>query len=226
MPKRFLRPLLIVEFLIALQVFYTMWSQVGGQYHLDLMFWPWKLVIGVLAAGLITGITASILANDGEITRRALMLGSLLLVTLGTAGIVTYYYHLNEPTEQQDEEDDQPAKVSNIRDHARGYTIRRVRSGRGLLPGLAGLAAADHRQTFLAAESFLKLRHVRDCPIHAVPRNRVRVGLRLQPFDFGCRVLAPDLTKSQKELLRLVVSAQRRESLAAQIIHESQPGET
>ncbi len=120
MPKRFLRPLLIVEFLIALQAFYSLWSQVGGQYHLDLMFWPWKLGIGIAAAGLITGITASILANDGEMTRRTLMLGSLLLVTLGTAGIVTYYYHLNEPTEQQDEEDDQPAKVSNI-----GYTLIR-----------------------------------------------------------------------------------------------------
>jgi hypothetical protein len=113
MHKRFLRPLLIVEFLIALQVFYTLWSEVGGQYHLDLMFWPWKLGIGVAAAGLIVAITASILEEDGEIGRRTLILGSLLLVTLGTAGIVTYYYHLNEPTDQQGDEDE-PAKISRI----------------------------------------------------------------------------------------------------------------
>jgi hypothetical protein len=113
MHNKFLRPLLIVEFLIAIQVFFTLWSQVGGQYHLDLMFWPWKLGLGLAGAGLIVGITAAIVKADGEITRRALLLGSLLLVTLGTAGIVTYYYHLNEPTEQQDEEDE-PAKISQV----------------------------------------------------------------------------------------------------------------
>jgi hypothetical protein len=113
MHNRFLRPLLIVEFLIAIQVFFTLWSQVGGQYHLDLMFWPWKLGLGLAGAGLIVGITAAIVKAEGEITRRALLLGSLLLVTLGTAGIVTYYYHLNEPTEQQDDEDE-PAKISSV----------------------------------------------------------------------------------------------------------------
>jgi hypothetical protein len=113
MHNKFLRPLLIVEFLIAIQVFFTLWSQVGGQYHPDLMFWPWKLGLGLAGAGLIVGITAAIVKADGEITRRALLLGSLLLVTLGTAGIVTYYYHLNEPTEQQDEEDE-PAKISQV----------------------------------------------------------------------------------------------------------------
>jgi hypothetical protein len=113
MHNKLLRPLLIVEFLIAIQVFFTLWSQVGGQYHLDLMFWPWKLGLGLAGAGLIVGITAAIVKADGEITRRALLLGSLLLVTLGTAGIVTYYYHLNEPTEQQDEEDE-PAKISQV----------------------------------------------------------------------------------------------------------------
>ena len=132
MHKRFLRPLLIVEFLLALQVFFTLWSQVGGQYHLDLMFWPWKLGIGLAAAAFIVAITADIVKNDGEISRRALMYSSLLLVTLGIAGIVTYYYHLNEPTDQQDEDDNEPAKISNI-----------VLPER--LPRPAGLSAADHR---------------------------------------------------------------------------------
>lgn len=133
MHNRLLRPLLIVEFLIAIQVFFTLWSQVGGQYHLDIMFWPWKLGISIAAALLITAITASIIRHDGEITRRALMFGSLLLVTLGIAGIVTYYYHLNEPTDQQqDDDEDEPAKISAIVQPEP-------------LPRLAGLSSTYHR---------------------------------------------------------------------------------
>ena len=45
-----LRPLLILEFLIAIEAIFTLWSQVGGQYHLDLMYWPWKFGLSVGAA--------------------------------------------------------------------------------------------------------------------------------------------------------------------------------
>jgi hypothetical protein len=113
MPNRFLRPLLIVEFLIAIEAIFTVWSEVGGQYHLDLMFWPWKLGIGAACAGLIVGITANLVQNDGQITRRALWFCSLLIAVIITAGVVTYYYHLNEPVDQQDEDqDDEPAKIT------------------------------------------------------------------------------------------------------------------
>ena len=53
MPSRFIRPLLVLEFLLAVQVWLTLWSEVGGQYHLDLMFWPWKFGLTVAAAALI-----------------------------------------------------------------------------------------------------------------------------------------------------------------------------
>jgi hypothetical protein len=111
MPKHYLRPLLIVEFLIAIQVVFTIWSQVGGQYHLDLMFWPWKLGLGLAAPALIVAITASLLGAEGRISRRVLMLCSLLILVFAAAGVVTYYYHLNEPVEQQ-ESDDEPTRLS------------------------------------------------------------------------------------------------------------------
>ena len=69
MDNRLLRPLLIVEFLIAVQAIFTIWSEVGGQYHLDLMFWPWKLGIGLASAALIVAITANLVRNEGRITR-------------------------------------------------------------------------------------------------------------------------------------------------------------
>jgi len=108
MPPKLLRPLLVVEFLIALQVVFTFWSQVGGQYHLDLMYWPWKLGVGLLAALLITSITAALVKSDGKVTGRIYLLASLLLATIAIAGGVTYYYHLNEPDDQDDQDDAQP----------------------------------------------------------------------------------------------------------------------
>src|SRR5882724_3413697 len=100
MPPRFLRPLLIFEFLVALQVVFTCWSQIGGQYHLDLMFWPWKLGLGGAAALLITAISADLVRADGAVRKRVWLYGLLLLVTITVAGLVTYYYHLNEPTDE------------------------------------------------------------------------------------------------------------------------------
>src|SRR5438105_6664416 len=109
MRNSLLRPLLILEFLIAIQAIFTIWSQVGGQYHLDLMFWPWKLGLSVGAAALIVGITSNLAHNSGAVTRRAMLLFSLLIVVLALAGVVTYYYHLYEPTDQEDQQDE-PAK--------------------------------------------------------------------------------------------------------------------
>ena len=132
MHNKLLRPFLIVEFLIAIPAVFSLWSEVGGQYHLELMFWPWKLGLALAAAGLIVAATANIIQHDGEITRRAILFGSLLIVTFAVAGIVTYYYHLNEPVDQDEDQGDDPPKISLLRP-----------SGR--LPGLAGLPSPDHR---------------------------------------------------------------------------------
>ncbi len=112
MRHRLLRPLLIVEFLIAIQAVFTFWSQVRGQYHLDLMFWAWKFGLSVGAAALIVAITASLVRSGGAITRRAVMLGSVLIAVLVVAGMVTYYYHLYEPADDDDQPDDEPAKIT------------------------------------------------------------------------------------------------------------------
>jgi hypothetical protein len=131
MHNRLLRPLLIVEFLLAVQTVFTLWSQVGGQYHLDLMFWPWKLGISVVSAGLIVAITANLIQNDGQITGRAILFGSFLIATFVVAGMVTYYYHMNEPPDD-DDQDDEPATISRIIDRPES-------------PYAARIAAAHHR---------------------------------------------------------------------------------
>ena len=113
MSNNVLRPLLVVEFLVAIEVVFTFWSEVGGQYHLDLMFWPWKLGIALVAATLVVGITANLARHEGSVTRRALLLFSLLIATAIAAGVVTYYYHLNEPTDD-DDDDDQPRVTKTL----------------------------------------------------------------------------------------------------------------
>jgi hypothetical protein len=208
MPNRLLRPLLIVEFLIALEAIFTVWSEVGGQYHLDLMFWPWKLGIGVASAGLIVAITANLIHHDGEITRRALMFCSFLIVVFAVAGVVTYYYHVNEPVDQDEDQDDAPAKISQV---VTPETFEhRLPYGRGSeeLPGAAGLAVTHHGQALLTAECFLELGHVRHSSIYTEARDGMGVGLGLETLDFGSGVFAPDLSETEIELLLLVEPTQ------------------
>jgi hypothetical protein len=113
MPHPLLRALLVFEFLVAIEAVFTFWSQVGGQYHLDLMFWPWKFGVSVVAALLITGITAALAGSGGAVTRRIWLLGVLLIAIMATAALVTYYYHLNEPLDQ-DDSGDQTAITRNF----------------------------------------------------------------------------------------------------------------
>lgn len=92
-------------FLVAIQTVFTFWSQVGGQYHLDLMFWPWKFVLSVIMAGLITAMAAS--------PWRRRLLASLLIIVMVIAGTVTYYYHVNEPDDEGEQSDEQQTQLMN-----------------------------------------------------------------------------------------------------------------
>jgi hypothetical protein len=146
MPNRILRALLIVEFLLAVQVLSSFWAEVGGQYHLELMFWGWKLGLNLLAAALIVAITACVARAESSLPRRLWIYAGLLLATLAVAGLVTYYYHLNEPSDDQDDgQQDQPATQSTTAD---------------VLPDPARLLAAHHGLTGFAAERRLELGHI------------------------------------------------------------------
>jgi len=111
---RLLRAFLIFEFLIAIKAIFTFWSQVGGQYHLDLMFWPWKFGVSVAAALCVTGMTAGLARSGGAMTRKVWVLGALLIVTIAIAGCVTYYYHLNEPADEEETDDTAPTVTRNF----------------------------------------------------------------------------------------------------------------
>jgi hypothetical protein len=93
-----------VEFLIALIAILNVWSEVGGQGHLDLM--PWHIKLGCVfgLAWCSVRFTAGIVEQGNIWTRRTIAwLAGILLFGIAMGGI-TYYYHLHEEPEDDDED--------------------------------------------------------------------------------------------------------------------------
>ncbi len=100
-----LRVAYAIEYLIALIATFTVWSQVVGQGHLDLMAWYWKLGLSACIAYAIVRATISAAEQERAWNSRVLRwLGVLLALALACAA-VTYYYHLYEPADEEEEED-------------------------------------------------------------------------------------------------------------------------
>ena len=96
MPPNLLRLAYISEFLLAVVSILMLWTQVGGQGHLDLMPWYTKL-------GLTTGLalmtvlgTASAVAHERAWNAKTIACVLIALVLTGAMAGVTYYYHLHE----------------------------------------------------------------------------------------------------------------------------------
>jgi len=96
MPPFSLRLAYVSEFLIAILSVLTLWSQVGGQDHLDLMPWYTKLLLTVALSTSIVMATASAVAHERAWNAKTLAC-LLLVLFFGLAMVgVTYYYHLHE----------------------------------------------------------------------------------------------------------------------------------
>ena len=100
MLQRLLPVLYAIEFLLTLIAVYTVWGELGGQDYLDYMPWYWKAGIGFTTAVAAVRLTAGI-AVAGPASRRRITLWVLLLAVLAIcAGLVTYYYQVNEPDQE------------------------------------------------------------------------------------------------------------------------------
>ena len=103
MPPALQRLAYMAEFLLALIAVWTLWSQVGGQGHLDLMPWYDKLGLSV-ALALVTVLgTISAVTRERAWNARTLVF-LLMAVLIATAmGVITYYYHVHEDDEGADD---------------------------------------------------------------------------------------------------------------------------
>lgn len=93
-----------LEFLIALIAIISMWSEIGGEGHLDLM--PWYIKLGCILglAWCSIRFTASLVEQQRVWTGRTArwFVGILLFCLL--MGAITYYYHLHEQPDDGDED--------------------------------------------------------------------------------------------------------------------------
>ena len=119
MPNHFLRLVYIGEFLIAIMAILSLWSQVGGQGHLDLMPWYLKMILTCgLALITVMGTVAAVSHPDAwnAKTIAFVILGLLFVCAMGVA---TYYYHLHENDDDNDD-DASPAVASWLTPRASG----------------------------------------------------------------------------------------------------------
>jgi len=125
-------------FLVALLAVFVLWSEVGGQTHLDLMPWYLKLVLGVGAAYACVKATAAAVDGAHAWNGGTLKWFGILLALLLGCGLASYYVHVYG----EDDEDDQDDSV----------TSQLVLPRDGLLPALPGAAGHSAARRGLAAD--------------------------------------------------------------------------
>src|SRR5579872_2693688 len=101
-----LRLAYITQFLIALVAVFVLWSEVGGQGHVDLIPWFVKLGLGAGAAFAIVKATAAAVSREPAWNGGTLRWFGILIALLIGCGLVTYYVHLYEESDEQDQQDD------------------------------------------------------------------------------------------------------------------------
>lgn len=112
-----LRIAYVCEFLLALLAISVVWSQVGGQDHLDLMPWYDKFVL-IFALALVTVVgTVAAVSRERAWNGIAIACLALAVLILCAMGAVTYYYHVHE---DQDQDSDNTAGVAYTRPHVPG----------------------------------------------------------------------------------------------------------
>jgi len=99
-PPVWLRLAYTLEFLLAIDTALSLWSQVGGQGHLDLLPWYSKLILVTALAWCIVGFTISIVEQPHVWSGRTVRWFSGMLLVVLAMGLITFYYHLHEITDE------------------------------------------------------------------------------------------------------------------------------
>jgi hypothetical protein len=94
------------EFLIALIAVFLLWSEVGGQSHLDLMPWYLKLVLGTGAAFAVVKATAAAVAHEHPWNGRTLKWLGIMAALLVACGLASYYCHMYLESDEGDDQQD------------------------------------------------------------------------------------------------------------------------
>lgn len=110
-----LRLAYITLFLVALFTVFTLWSQVGGQGHLDLIPWYVKLILGMGAAYSVVQTAAAAVAGKRGWNTQSVRWFGLTLATLFLCGLASFYAHTNlEDTGEEDDTTDDASIVGQV----------------------------------------------------------------------------------------------------------------
>ena len=111
MEPRPIRLAYVIEFLLALIAFFECWSQISGQTPLDIMPWWLKLLFATVFSFLVVRLTAALVRNEPFPAIAVIRWGIALIMVLVVIALATYYYHMNEPA---DEQSDEPVSTSML----------------------------------------------------------------------------------------------------------------
>jgi predicted outer membrane lipoprotein len=117
------------QFLIALIAVFVLWSQVGGQSHLDLLPWYVKLGLALAAAYGVVRTTAASVSGDRAWNGHMVRWLGLTLAVLAACGYATYYAHMNlEESDDADQQQDTAVSRSGTRhgSHLFSLQLRKV----------------------------------------------------------------------------------------------------
>ena len=101
------------EFLLALICGFAVWSQVGGQGHLDLLPWYIKLVCGLALSWSIVRFTAGMVEQETAWNRRTRGWLLAIIATGMVMAAITFYYHLHEVPDEPDTDESSTATSVN-----------------------------------------------------------------------------------------------------------------
>src|SRR5690349_15507827 len=93
------------QFMIAVIAVFVLWSQVGGQSHLDLM--PWYLKLGLGGGAAIAAVRTTMCAVSGPSAWNGgtvKWFGIMVALLIG-CGLATYYVHTYGETDEDQEEE-------------------------------------------------------------------------------------------------------------------------
>ena len=100
------------QFLIALIAVFVLWSQVGGQSHLDALPWFVKLSLGAGAAFATVKATAEAVSRDRAWNGGTIKWCAILLLLLLGCGMASHYSHVYLESDEPAEDETQTSAVS------------------------------------------------------------------------------------------------------------------
>jgi heme/copper-type cytochrome/quinol oxidase subunit 3 len=107
MESRFLRIVYAIQFVVTLMAIFEVWAQVGGQGHLDLMPWYWKLLLAAALSLATVKATVAAVNRDRFWNKWTFAWLATALALMAVMGVLTYYEHLHEPADEGDEAPEQ-----------------------------------------------------------------------------------------------------------------------